>query len=112
MTTRLNLRAIGWKPFFEQQLSLDHSRVSIVARVSAHHGSQIIMLGAQGEFSIPAQLAGSIDEIAVGDWLVLDAADHRALERLQRQTLPAAPSPPRWIQVNSTSGGLTASRNC
>jgi ribosome biogenesis GTPase len=89
MTTKMNLRVIGWKPFFEQQLSLDHSRASIVARVSAHHGSQIIMLGAQGEFSIPAQLAGSIDEIAVGDWLVLDAADHRASERLQRQTLLA-----------------------
>ena len=87
MTTSLNLRAIGWKPFFEQQLSLDHSRASFVARVSAHHGSQIILLGAQGEFSIPTQLAGSIDEIAVGDWLVLDAADHRALDRLQRQTL-------------------------
>jgi ribosome biogenesis GTPase len=81
------LRPIGWKPHFEQQLSPDEPIPAVVARVSAHHGSQVLMLGATGEFRIPVQLAESAGEIAVGDWLVLSAADHRAVRRLERQSL-------------------------
>ncbi len=81
------LRAIGWKPFFELQVPPAASGTVVVARVSAHYGSQVLLLGAAGEFRIPAQLAESAGEIAVGDWLVLTAADHRAIQRLERQTL-------------------------
>jgi ribosome biogenesis GTPase len=92
------LRAIGWKPFFEQQVSSELLGTVVVARVSAHYGSQVLMLGAAGEFRIPVQLAQSsketqssqeiaAGEIAVGDWLVLTAEDHRAVRRLERQTL-------------------------
>lgn len=81
------LRAIGWKPFFEQQIASDGAGAVVVARVSAHFGSQVLMLGAAGEFRVPVQLAESAGEIAVGDWLVLTAADHRAIQRLERQAL-------------------------
>lgn len=79
------LRAIGWKPFFQQQV--DDTANVVIARVSAHFGSQVLLLGVEGEFRVPVQLAESAGDIAVGDWLVLDAADHRALKRLERQTL-------------------------
>lgn len=81
------LRSIGWKPFFEQQVSIDFVEFRI-ARVSAHHGSQLLLLGKDGEFSVPIQLADRKGEsdIAVGDWLVLDA-NNRVLERLDRQTM-------------------------
>jgi ribosome biogenesis GTPase / thiamine phosphate phosphatase len=82
-----SLRAIGWKPFFEQQLSPELFADGVLARVSAHYGSQVLMLGAAGEFRIPTQLAESAGEIAVGDWLVLTTGDHRAVRRLERQTL-------------------------
>lgn len=80
------LREIGWKAFFQQQVAENQS-ASIVARVSAHHGSQVLMLGEDGEFSVPTRLAEAAGEIAVGDWLVLTAHDHRAVQRLERQTL-------------------------
>lgn len=86
------LRAIGWKPFFQQQLRQDQLATITqfatitLARVSAHHGSQILLLGEQGEFSIPTQLAASAGEIAVGDWLVLDV-NNRVQHRLERTTL-------------------------
>ena len=83
----LQLRTIGWKPFFEQQIPLEAPEEVILARVSAHHGSQVLVLGEAGEFSIPVQLAESAGEIAVGDWLVLRTEDHRAVQRLERQTL-------------------------
>lgn len=89
----LKLRAIGWKPFFEQQLPDMPSQSSgsveawSIARVSAHFGSQILLLGEAGELRVPTQLAEAAGEVAVGDWLVLDAQTHRATQRLERQTL-------------------------
>lgn len=81
------LNAIGWKPFFHQQLPPEGLEAAVVARVSAHYGSQVLLLGVAGEFRVPVQLAESAGEIAVGDWLVLDAEDNRAVQRLDRQTL-------------------------
>lgn len=81
------LGELGWKPFFQRQLPTEESQNSIVARVSAHFGSQLLMLGEEGEFRIPVQLATSHGDIAVGDWLVLDAEDHRVLQLFERQTL-------------------------
>lgn len=82
-----SLRAIGWKPFFEQQVAHELLGTTVVARVSAHHGSQVLLLGAEGEFRIPTQLAEAAGDIAVGDWLVLAAETRRAVQRLERQTL-------------------------
>lgn len=81
------LRAFGWKAFFEQQITPDLREHSVIARVSAHFGSQVLLLGESGEFRVPAQLAESAGEIAIGDWLVLTVAEHRAVQRLERQTL-------------------------
>ncbi|MDG1897549.1 MAG: ribosome small subunit-dependent GTPase A [Fuerstiella sp.] len=81
------LQAIGWKPFFHQQLPADRPQAVVVCRVSSHLGSQVLLLGDAGEFRVPVQLAESAGEIAVGDWLVLDAQNNRAIQRLERQTV-------------------------
>jgi len=81
------LRAIGWKPFFQQQLPADGLEAVVIGRVSAHFGTRVHLLGDAGEFRIPVQNAEAAGEIAVGDWLVLNAEDHRAIQRLERQTL-------------------------
>ncbi|MEQ8839095.1 MAG: GTPase RsgA, partial [Lacipirellulaceae bacterium] len=85
--TDAKLRTLGWKPYFEQQLPPEDDPPFVVARVSAHFGSQLLMLGEADEFRIPIQLAESCGDIAVGDWLVLDAENHRVLQLLERQTL-------------------------
>lgn len=85
--TTCELGKLGWKPWFEQQLPPDDTSPLVVARVSAHLGSQLLLLGEEGEFRIPIQLAESCGDIAVGDWLVLDTVDHRVVQLLERQTL-------------------------
>lgn len=87
MMTNQKLREFGWKPFFEHQVLSTPSRAVKIARVSAHHGSQVLFLGEEGEFSVAVQLAESAGDVAVGDWLVLDAEDHRAIQRLERDTM-------------------------
>jgi len=86
MTTAA-LQAIGWNPFFEKQLAPFDPQSVIVARVSAHHGTLVVLYGESGEFRVPVQSAEAGGKIAVGDWLVLNAGDLRALKRLQRKTL-------------------------
>lgn len=78
---------IGWKPFFQQQLDADAQASTVIARVSSHRGIDVLLLGEAGELRVPVALAESAGEIAVGDWLVLRVQDHRAIQRLDRQTL-------------------------
>lgn len=79
------LRAIGWNQFFEDQLaSLEVAGFSL-ARVSAHHGSQVELYGEAGEYRAPVRSAEAAGKVAVGDWLVLNA-DGRAVRRLERKT--------------------------
>lgn len=84
-----SLITLGWNPFFQRQLTYGDSQNVSIARVSAHFGSQILLLGSQGEVRVPVQLAEAVGEVTVGDWLVLDANDSRALQRLERQSLVA-----------------------
>ncbi len=59
----------------------------VVARVSAHHGSQVAVHGEAGEFRVPVQNAEAAGKVTVGDWLVLRADDHRAIQILERKSL-------------------------
>lgn len=81
------LRAIGWKPFFAQQVPPPGPVPVVVARVSAHLGMDVLLLGEDGEIRIPVQVAEAAGGIAVGDWLVLDAQSNQAVQRLERKTL-------------------------
>ncbi|UYV12114.1 MAG: ribosome small subunit-dependent GTPase A [Phycisphaera sp.] len=81
------LRSLGWNPFFEAQLSEFELDSIVLARVSAHHSSQVELLGENGEFRLPVQSADADGRVAVGDWLVLNAAGDRTIKRLERQTL-------------------------
>lgn len=83
--TNLNLNSIGWKPIFQQQLSPEETEDHVV-RVTAHTGSQILLLGNHGELSLATKLTAAVGDVAVGDWLVLDSQKVRAIRRLDRLT--------------------------
>ena len=51
------LRAIGWNPFFDAQLTPTDLHSTVIARVSAHHGSQVEVYAEDGEFRVPIQSA-------------------------------------------------------
>lgn len=86
MTTP-TLRALGWQAFFEDQLSDGERESAVLARVSAHHGSQVAVVGDSGEFRLPVQSAEAFGKVAVGDWLLLNDSGDKALRLLERQTL-------------------------
>ncbi|HET6566165.1 MAG TPA: ribosome small subunit-dependent GTPase A [Xanthomonadales bacterium] len=76
----LSLAELGWRPFFQQQLSLENWDYP-VARVVAQHRNRLELLGGTGELSL--DLHPDFPGITVGDWLVLspDGQFDRLLER-------------------------------
>ncbi len=85
--TSSTLISLGWNSFFEDQLaSVDRASVTL-ARVSAHHGSQVALHGDRGEFRIPVQSAEAVGRVTVGDWLVLNAEGLLAIRLLERRSL-------------------------
>ncbi len=81
MFNPLFLNTLGWKPFFQQQLSLEEYENNTIARVVAVHRDHIECLTESGtqRFSILA----STPTLATGDWITIDEKQHisRCLDR-------------------------------
>lgn len=60
---------LGWKPFFQQQLTLDEYESCVVARVTAHHRSGYVLATAAGDTTLPHHKTQP--GMTVGDWLLL-----------------------------------------
>ncbi|MBU2705379.1 ribosome small subunit-dependent GTPase A [Zooshikella marina] len=89
----INHLTLGWKPFFQQQLTLDELSSTIAARIVAIHRSHIQVLIPDASFSIDTQLCAKLQPLAVGDWLLFEATllqdNARPLRRLSRLSLIA-----------------------
>ncbi|AQQ66734.1 ribosome small subunit-dependent GTPase A [Microbulbifer agarilyticus] len=84
------LKQLGWKPFFQQQLSLDELNDCQPVKVMAVHRSQIEVSGESGEESV--LVSGALFEDAaerptVGDWLLLARESRKPVRRLERSSL-------------------------
>jgi len=79
----LTLAELGWRPFFQQQLSLEEWNCP-VGRVIAQHRNRLGLLLETGETSL--SLRPGMPVITVGDWLLL-TPDGRFERLLERQSL-------------------------
>ncbi|MBF6057493.1 ribosome small subunit-dependent GTPase A [Thiomicrorhabdus heinhorstiae] len=84
MTPHFSLHQLGWKPFFQLQLSLEELENSIPARVFGVERSLIYLLSSEGSLTIP--VIKSMPDLAVGDWVVVDT-EHRFIRLLERMSL-------------------------
>lgn len=117
----LSLSELGWQPFFDQQVSLEESQSELIARVFAHHGSQIVFRSESGEFSAPTSIVEpnnelQYSEIAVGDWFLLAKDSYRCRRRLERKTLLARKAAgeevkPQLIAANIDTAFIVSSCN-
>lgn len=81
---------LGWKPYFQQQLSLEEMNALEPVKVMAVHRSQIEVCGERGDETV--LVSGPLFEDAqekptVGDWLLLDRESRRPARRLERSSL-------------------------
>lgn len=78
------LQQLGWKPFFQQQLSLDELSDLTTGRVIEQHRDRIVVMSPKGQLNLTLM---SIDErICVGDWVLFDDT-LRVRRSLERQSL-------------------------
>ena len=77
----LKLDQLGWRPFFQQQISLEQWEYPVV-RVIAQYRNRLEVLGEAGKSAL--DLLPSMPAITVGDWLLLTPKGQfcRLLERL------------------------------
>lgn len=87
----LTLAELGWRPVFQQQLTLDDLDQGRPARVTAVHRDRLEWLDETGAqswmISGPWRTAEPEDRPTLGDWLWLDAQRGEPLRLLERQTL-------------------------
>lgn len=81
MNSLPSLSQLGWRPFYQQQLTLDELTDFRIGRVVEQHRSGIIVLSEQGQFSLT--LSPGSERVCVGDWVLFDDTLklHRSLDR-------------------------------
>ena len=87
-----SLHQLGWRNFFQQQLSLDELDNLLVGRVIEQHKSQYQVQTETDCISVPHR--HNLPAITVGDWVLLDANSQiiRVLDRLTELSRKAAGS--------------------
>ena len=113
MTTHLTLSQLGWRPFFQQQLTLEEYEGTMFTRVTEHHRSGFKLASEIGEITLSASPA--LPPITVGDWLLLDNEQHfiRCLDRFSEFSRKAAGSKlaAQLIAANVDSAFIVSSLN-
>ncbi|MCV5654393.1 GTPase RsgA, partial [Escherichia coli] len=92
ISTSNPLKRLGWKPFFQQQLTLDDYDNTIFARVIAHHRSGYLLATETGQVHL--NVHHSLPNMTVGDWVILNEDQQfvRLLDRLSLFSRKAAGS--------------------
>ena len=76
------LQALGWQPFFAQQISVDDLNTTPPVRVVEVHRNGLHVLGDSIDMILPPR-----PDVTVGDWLMLDHAHPRSSRTLERTSL-------------------------
>jgi ribosome biogenesis GTPase len=90
-TEQLSRKALGWSPFFEQQLDDAEHESAVPARVFAVARSGVTVRTADGSLELP--LGGRWFQLepearpTIGDWVLLDAARTTIVRLLARKSL-------------------------
>ncbi len=113
MTEYQSLAALGWRPFFQQQLTLAELSHTFPARIVEQHKSIITVASESALLNL--ELHRSMPDMVVGDWILLDD-NHRFCRLLDRSTCfrrKAAGSKRDWqlISANVDTAFIICSLN-
>ena len=113
MTNFQLLTTLGWRPFLQQQLTLDEWESVIPVRVSEHHKSQLTVIADTQTFSLP--ITPAMPQLVVGDWILLNENHQfqRMLERFSCFKRKSAGTGNEWqlIAANVDTAFIVSSMN-
>ena len=113
MTNFQRLAAMGWRPFFQQQLTLEEWDQIIPARVTEQHKSQLTVAADPHTFTLP--ITPAMPPLVVGDWILLNENKQfvRLLERYSCFKRKSAGTGYEWqlIAANVDTAFIVCSMN-
>ena len=95
-TETATLIQLGWKPYFQQQLSLEEFTVLHIGRIIEQHRNNLIAISDQGQLQLI--MPPNCERVCVGDWVIFDGSN-RLIRPLERQSVFERKSP--GTQVNT-----------
>lgn len=88
MNKPMTLAELGWRQFYSQQLEDNEFETTVPVRVMAVHRNGLHVRGTDCDKTIQHYSPDNYDEKAtIGDWLLLDQEQNRAIRRLDRLSL-------------------------
>ena len=94
-----SMAALGWKPVFQQQLTMDDMDSCVPSRVTAVHKGSIVLAHENGILNMQRALFSKLPDITVGDWVLLDHDLERPTRLLERSSLVKRKAPGEQNQV-------------
>lgn len=85
--TNYKLEQLGWSNLLQQQLPEPDLPERCPVRVIGVHRSGWVVAGEFGETTIAPVVAGNEQPVTVGDWLILNSSEQRAVFRFERKSL-------------------------
>ena len=82
-----SLKALGWKPVLQQQLTLDEYTDTVPARVSAVHKDSFVLMHERGTTQLPRIHFKDLPPLTVGDWCLLTPELDKPTRMLERTSL-------------------------
>ena len=79
-----SLLQLGWKGFFNQQLTLEDLEHSSPARVTQVFRNRLVLLGENGESHLDLAQFSDLQEATVGDWLLIPNEPSQTPSKLDR----------------------------
>ena len=116
LSSPLSLAQLGWRPYFQQQLSLQEvellasnttSERLYIGRVIEQHRSGVVALTETGVFQLtqtPIQASES-DKLCVGDWVIFNN-ERRFIRLLDRQSLFERKAPGSKVDIQLISSNV------
>lgn len=94
--TEQALIELGWRPFFDQQVSGSERETTVPVRVTAVHRGKIAVSGVGLDLLISPHISadGGVEgHPTVGDWILVDGGAHEPRRILDRENLFRRPAP-------------------
>ncbi|MEZ9540051.1 ribosome small subunit-dependent GTPase A [Shewanella sp. 10N.286.51.B8] len=115
MHTLPSLSQLGWRPFFQQQLTLDELTGFNIGRVIEQHRSGVVVLSEHGHCSLNQSFSQAAERLCVGDWVLFNGDNqfHRLLDRqsLFQRKAPGSKVETQLISANVDSVFIVCSLN-
>ena len=85
--TKMSLVDLGWSDFFSSQIDPDTLRITPPARISDIHRDLILAASEYGDLTLEMPSGMKVNQLAVGDWVLVDLVEKKIVVLLERHTV-------------------------